>query len=130
MKTLKTTAQIGAYGERIAVRYLRLHGYRIAAKNWRTGRYEIDIVAHSISDVAFVEVKTRAYTVLDDFTKPPKSAVDADKQAFTRQAARRYLAQFLTNKQPRMDVFEIFLLRKSGTDKYKVAKINHIKAAY
>ena len=130
MKTLKTTAQIGAYGERLAVRYLRLRGYRIKTRNWRTGRYELDVVAENFSDVAFVEVKTRTYTLLNEFTKPPKSAVDADKQAFTRQAARRYLAQFPTKKQPRMDVLEIFLLKKEGTDKYKVAKINHIKAAY
>ena len=130
MKTLKTTAQIGAYGERLATRYLRLRGYRIRERNWRTGRYELDVIAENFSDVVFVEVKTRAYTVLDDFTKPPKSAVDADKQAFTRQAARRYLSYFPTKKQPRMDVLEIFLLRKEGTNKYKVAKINHIKAAY
>lgn len=130
MKTLKTTAEVGAYGERIAARYLRLRGYRICKRNWRVGRMELDIVAQTLRDLVFVEVKTRAYTEINEFTKPPKSAVDADKQTLTRRAAHRYLSQFPTQKQPRMDVLEIFLLKRKGTDKYKVAKINHIKAAY
>ncbi|MBQ4539816.1 MAG: YraN family protein, partial [Alistipes sp.] len=40
-----TTAQIGRRGEDVAVEYLRSRGYMICAQNWRSGRYEIDIVA-------------------------------------------------------------------------------------
>ena len=130
MKTLKTTAQIGAYGERIAARYLRLHGYFVRKRNWRTGHLELDIIAETLRDLAFVEVKTRTYRQIDGFSKPPSSAVDAEKQSMTRQAARRYLMRYPTKKQPRMDVLEIYLLKKEGTDKYKVAKIQHFKAAY
>ena len=130
MKTLKTTAEIGAYGERIAVRYLRLHGYTVKARNWRVGHLELDVIAENLRDLAFVEVKTRAYTVLDDFSRPPKSAVNTEKQRLTRQAARRYLSQFPTKKQPRMDVLEVSLLKKEGTQKYRIAGIHHIKAAY
>ena len=130
MKTLKTTAEIGAYGERLAVRYLRLRGYAIRARNWRTGHLELDVVAETLRDLAFVEVKTRTYRKIDGFSKPPSSAVDADKRKMTRQAAQRYLSRYPTKKQPRMDVIEIFLQRKGDSDKYKLAKIQHFKAAY
>lgn len=130
MKKLKSSAEIGKYGEWLAVRHLWCHGYAVKARNWRTGHLEIDIVAENLRDLVFVEVKTRTYTVLDDAARPPKSAVNADKQQATRRAARRYLSLFPTKKQPRMDVLEIYLLKKEGTDKYKVAKIHHIKAAY
>lgn len=130
MKTLRNTAEIGAYGEKIAVRYLRLRGYAVKSRNWRTGHMELDIIAENLRDVAFVEVKTRTYNELSEVSRPPKSAVNAEKQRLTRQAARRYLAHYPTRKQPRMDVLEVFLLRRADTDKYKVAKIHHIKAAY
>ncbi len=130
MKTLKTTAEIGAYGERIAARHLRLRGYAVRARNWRVGHLEIDLIAENLRDLVFVEVKTRTYSTLDDASRPPKSAVNAEKQQATRKAARRYLSLFPTGKQPRMDVLEIYLLKKEGTDQYKVAKIHHIKAAY
>ena len=130
MKTLKTTAEIGAYGERLAVRYLRLRGYAIRARNWRTGHLELDIVAETLRDLAVVEGKTRTYRKIDGFSQPPSSPVDADKRKMTRQAAQRYLSRSPTKKQPRMDVIEIFLQRKGDSDKYKVAKIQHFKAAY
>ena len=40
-----TTAETGRAGERAAVEYLRGAGYEICAINWRSGRYELDIVA-------------------------------------------------------------------------------------
>ena len=40
-----TTAETGRAGERAAVEYLRGAGYEICVLNWRSGRYELDIVA-------------------------------------------------------------------------------------
>lgn len=55
-----TSRQIlGRRGEEAAVRALRRSGYRILARNWRCGRYEIDIVGLRDAEVVFVEVKTR-----------------------------------------------------------------------
>ena len=45
-------------------------------------------------------------------------------------AAREYLLCHPTKKQPRMDVIEVYLLKKKDTQRYKVASIHHIKAAY
>ena len=131
MQTSKTTKEIGNFGERMAVRYLRLHGYTVKERNWRSGHMEIDIIAANFSTIAFVEVKARTYTndTLDT-APPPGNAVRSEKQRLTRKAAKDYLWQHPTKKQPRMDVIEVWLMRDKKTDKTMVAKINHIKAAY
>ncbi len=120
----------GIFGERIAARYLRRHGYTIKDRNWRTGHLELDIVAASWRHIAFVEVKTRTYTpdTLDS-ALPPGSAVGFEKKRLTRQAALRYLREHPTKKEPRMDVIEVFLLRRENRSP-KVLKIHHLKGAY
>lgn len=50
---------LGRRGEELAARLLRGAGYRIVSRNWRAGRYEIDLVGVRRSEVVFVEVKTR-----------------------------------------------------------------------
>lgn len=131
MQPSKTTKEIGDFGERMAVRYLRLHGYTVKERNWRSGHMEIDIIAANFSTIAFVEVKARTYTkdTLDS-APPPGNAVKSEKQRLTRQAAKNYLWQHPTKKQPRMDVIEVWLMRNEKNDKTKVVKINHMKAAY
>ena len=131
MQTSETTKQIGNFGERMAVRYLRLHGYTVKERNWRSGHMEIDIIAANFKTLAFVEVKTRTYTKETIHEAPPPSvAVKSEKQRLTRRAAKDYLWQHPTKKSPRMDVIEVWLIRDETTDKAKIAKINHIKAAY
>ena len=131
MKSLETKKQIGEYGEKIAVRHLRLHGYTVKERNWRTGHMELDIIASSFREIVFAEVKTRTYTSDTILTAPPPGhAVDAEKQRLTRRAARQYLYEHPTKKRPRMDVIEIWLLKDTETSKIKVARIHHIKAAY
>lgn len=131
MQTSETTKQIGNFGEQMAVRYLRLHGYTVKERNWRSGHMEIDVIAANFKTIAFVEVKTRTYTKETIREAPPPSvAVKSEKQRLTRRAAKDYLWQHPTKKSPRMDVIEVWLLRDETTGKAKVAKINHIKAAY
>ena len=130
MKPSKTK-EIGDFGERHAANYLRLHGYWIKERNYRSGKHEIDIIATNLKDVAFVEVKTRTYrpeSIQD--APPPHLAVHSDKQRCTRLAAQHYLYTHPTKKQPRMDVIEIWLLKSPDKKKPKVYRIHHIKAAY
>ena len=53
------TRALGRRGEDLAAHLLRDAGYRILARNWRAGRYEIDLVCVRRQEVVFVEVKTR-----------------------------------------------------------------------
>ncbi|MGC8781941.1 MAG: YraN family protein, partial [Anaerolineae bacterium] len=50
---------IGKQGEDRAVAYLEQLGYAILARNWRTRRGELDIVARDGECLVFVEVRTR-----------------------------------------------------------------------
>lgn len=84
-----TTAQIGRRGEDVAVGYLRSRGYMICAQNWRSGRYEIDIVAERDGVTHFVEVRARrAGSLLS-----PEATINATKANAIRRAASAYLRQ-------------------------------------
>lgn len=48
----------GAWGELQACRYLRKKGYRLLAKNWRSGHWELDAVCWDGPVLVFVEVRT------------------------------------------------------------------------
>ncbi len=131
MMLLRTTKEIGDMGESRAVHYLRLRGYTVKERNWRYGKGEIDIIASTLREIVFVEVKTRSYQPHDlETAPPPGNAVRADKKRLTRQTANAYLHAHPTHKQPRMDVIEIWIEKNPSKKKPKVLKINHIKGAY
>jgi putative endonuclease len=50
---------LGRYGERIALEHLRARGFTLLARNYRTRRGEIDLIAFDGRTLIFVEVKTR-----------------------------------------------------------------------
>lgn len=121
----ETTKQIGDYGERKAARYLMRRGYWIKERNYRAGKYEIDLIAVSLRQIAFVEVKTRSYRAEELANGiPPMHAVDAEKIRYTRAAANQYLRDHPTRKKPRMDVIEVWIVDQ------KVVRIHHIPEAY
>ena len=125
------TKMIGDFGERRAVAYLRRHGYTIVERNYRTGRYEIDIIARRFKTIVFAEVKTRTYRADEiDTAPPPGNAVKRDKQQFTRHAAQQYLFEHPTRRSPRMDVIEVWLVERTNGKKPKVHKIRHLEGAY
>lgn len=97
----------GKRGERLAALYLFFHGYRILERNWRYGRYEIDLVARERRSgvLVFVEVKTRART---DHGLP-RDAVTPQKQLFLTRAAQGYLkVHRLPDAHTRFDVVEVY----------------------
>src|SRR5277367_80605 len=57
---LATTAETGAYGERVAAAFLRRRGYRVLYRNYRVTGGEIDLVCRCKNVLVFVEVRTRA----------------------------------------------------------------------
>jgi putative endonuclease len=77
----------GIKGEDIARRYLERHGYSIKHQNWRTGRYEVDIIAEKDGWLIFAEVKTRSA----GFWVNPVETVDKKKRLNLINAARTYI---------------------------------------
>ncbi len=84
---MRTTAEIGNYGERVAASFLRRHGYKVLTRNFKLIGGEIDLVCRHGDVLVFVEVRTRAG---ETFGRPAES-IDARKEEALRFAARRYL---------------------------------------
>src|SRR5437764_6794718 len=87
---------MGRRGERVAERWLHVHGWDIADRRFRNGHRGIDIVATRQArdgdgrEVAFVEVKTRASA---DFGGPV-SAVNWKKQRELSRSAKVWISRF------------------------------------
>lgn len=123
---------LGKLGEDIAADYLEKNGYRIVRRNQRFGKNELDIVCEDDDFIVFVEVKTRSclYPESGDFGIPSR-AVDEGKRKNTVKASRDYLAQSYINKQPRIDVIEVYMLeQKSEFKTPTVLRVNHIRNAF
>lgn len=86
---------VGAYGERLAARYLTECGMEILDRNWRCDQGEIDIVAMDDTCLVIVEVKTRRSLAYGS----PVEAVTAVKAA----RLRRLAACWLTDHRSRVD---------------------------
>ena len=79
---------VGAYGERLAARYLTESGMHILDRNWRCDQGEIDIVAMDDACLVIIEVKTRRSLTFG----APVEAVTAVKAARLRRLAALWLA--------------------------------------
>ena len=103
-----STLDTGNRGERAAERYLKRHGCRILARNYRAGRHEIDLIAEekATGTIVFVEVKARS----EGGMGRPSEAVDRSKQRFLRLAAETWLSQNgARERSARFDVIEVLL---------------------
>lgn len=128
---MKTTTEVGKYGESVACFYLRKNKYRIVEQNYHSSHNEIDIIAENKQYIVFVEVKTRSCRPDRELTfGTPASAVTQSKQRRTLEAAQAYLLEHPTSKSPRLDVIEIYLSKSFDGSPVEVLKINHIEDAF
>ena len=115
----------GAWGEDVAVEYLRVHGYEIVDRNVRPcrrdRRLEIDVIAYDrMYDVmAFVEVKQHA--ARSPLARRLRS-VTRRKQDRLRRACRTWLVKERWRGGYRFDVIEVY--GTPGTRAH--AEIDHI----
>lgn len=79
---------VGAFGERVAARYLAERGIEVLDRNWRGRSGELDIVGRDGDELVFVEVKTRSGLGFGH----PAEAVTAAKRARLRHLAAQWLA--------------------------------------
>ena len=117
--------KVGNYGEDKATAYLKIRGYKILERNFRSGRGgEIDIIAKDHKGVlCFVEVKTRTGTGMGD----PAEAVNYHKKRNIINTALKYIHKNrLYEQDARFDVIEVI----PQNNFMKIPKINHIKEAF
>jgi putative endonuclease len=67
---------LGRHGENLATTWLTRNGYKILLRNWKFGRYEIDIVAEKENCMHAIEVKTRKSNKYGS----PENSVSPSKQ--------------------------------------------------
>ena len=105
-------SQIGSLGEEAATNYLRQNGFMICARNWRQGRYEIDIVAQKAGIIHFIEVKTRRAASL----LKPEETITTTKAVAMRRAAAAYLAQHPTTEEIEFDLIAVDMFPDGSYD--------------
>jgi len=119
----KTAAHIetGRLGEAAAVTYLEGKGWRVAERNWRAGRGEVDIIAWAHEQLlVFVEVKARS----GDGFGGPEDAVNAKKQDLLARTAGLYMEHIGYDWEIRFDIVAV-LMRGDV-----VREIRHVEDAF
>lgn len=97
---------LGQRGESLAAEHLTRLGYTLITRNWRQGRYEIDIIARDQGELVFVEVRTRRAPD----TNTAIESVTAHKQDSVITAAKRYLQENDITETPwRIDLVVVAL---------------------
>ncbi len=114
------TGLLGRYGEILASRYLRKHGYLILSAHFNCRMGEIDLVAEDKKNICFVEVKTRS----ENMRYAPADAVDIAKRQKIIAASQIYLKGYEMNRQPRYDIIEVYF------ENDEPVRINHIENAF
>ncbi|MCD7969360.1 MAG: YraN family protein [Alistipes sp.] len=100
---MQDKAEIGRLGEEATVAWLQRHGFRIVERNWRAGRYEVDIIAERAGELHIVEVKCRARGGLTG----PGDAYTGSKLAALHRAAEAYIEQNGTDAEVHFDLASV-----------------------
>ena len=114
---------VGNIGEEVACEIMRKKGFRIVETNWRFGHLEMDIIAVSRKEIAFVEVKTRTSTFGG---KRPEEYVDELKRRRMAASANAYIKMKQIELVPRFDI--IGLLINPAT--HEVLEQTHLEDAF
>jgi len=120
-----TRQTMGIRGERVAAKWLQVHGWDIVDHRFRNGHRDIDLIAareepDSVRTVAFVEVKTRAR----DAFGGPIAQVSWRKQRELSRSAKVWISRFQRPGDTfRFDVIGVIL----GVENVRV---QHIENAF
>lgn len=121
---------IGAFGEELALKYLKKNRYSIVARNVIAGHSEIDIIAERERTLVFVEVKTRSSEDERELTSRPADAVNKDKTSYLIRGVHRFCTDSGTKYADyfkRIDIIEVYLTKRGNS--YKPDRIEHFESA-
>ena len=97
--------RIGKKGEDLAADWLTANGYHILHHNWRTGRFEVDIIAAKEKTIHFIEVTCRTSNTYG----PPELSVNRKKIQHILQGATSWLVRHPGHTRIQYDVIAITL---------------------
>lgn len=81
-------------------------GYRVLARNWRSGKDELDLVCMDKQILVFIEVRARA----KDALASGYASVDGHKKKVLQRACKSYLKRLQNSpKHFRFDIIDISL---------------------
>jgi putative endonuclease len=112
---------VGAYGERVAVRYLIDQGMVLLDRNWRCGTGELDAVLRDGDTLVFAEVKTRRGSAFG----APAEALVPKKVRRLRRLAALWLAQ--SRIRPHEVRFDVVSVLPQGAG---AATVEHLRGAF
>ena len=119
-KSMAEHNELGKIGEDKAIAYLKSKGYSILHRNWRSGKFEIDIIAENEEYLVVVEVKSRK----DGYLLHPVESVGKSKMRNVILAAEKYIFAYDVQKETRFDVISV-VVRPQGQ-----FRIEHIEDAF
>ena len=111
--------EIGRQGEKLAEVYLAEQGYTILHRNWRYGKYEVDLIATKNEMLRFIEVKFRSSSQFG----PPEFAVNKKKIRDLLQAIEQFLFLYPQYTDFRLDVLSITQRTGMETDYFLIEDI-------
>jgi len=104
--------QTGKKGEQLAADWLTANGFHILHRNWRHGRYEVDIIAAKDNAIHFVEVKCRKSGVYGS----PEQSVSRKKIEHLLQGAQGWLLNYGGLTRIQYDVLAITLRKNAAPE--------------
>ncbi len=107
-----SNTQKGKIGENIATDYLIKNQYVIEEKNYRFGRFEIDIIAKKNDILHFVEVKYRKSIAFGY----PEQSVSKSKMNQIKAAAENYIFDLQWDKNIQFDIIAIIETNKNNIE--------------
>jgi putative endonuclease len=112
----------GAAGEDAAAALLESTGWKLLARNWRSGRRELDLVARRGRVVAFIEVRARASTAYGH----PLETIGWRKRVQLESAARAWIVH---HGQP-AEVYRFDVVSVVGTGPAAAMEVEHLEDAW
>jgi putative endonuclease len=124
--------RLGRLGEDVAVAHMQRLGFSVLARNVRTRRGEIDLIAYDGATLVFAEVKTRRVACAQSSIRPdqaPLSYLRAGQRARLRRLAAAWLGE-QKRIRPRARIIRFdaigVVIDTNGT----LRRLEHIEAAW
>jgi putative endonuclease len=102
----------GEKGEQLAADWLTANGFHILHRNWRHGRYEVDLIAGKEDTIHIVEVKCRQSGAYG----PPEQSVNRKKIGHVLRGAQSWLLNHPGHTRIQYDVLAITLRKDAGPE--------------